>query len=249
MYSWIFLFYQKLQFRYLSLGLHKGLPSYKRSLNIQHLKTRNFLIVFYSWIRIHWPDQIRIQSGAETLLLSLCLALFVIRTVTGIATRKMRYTFMLVPTVGKIRLKDVSAFMYSWELNMIIDCEGICFWFWFWFDFWAATICPKKIERIVEKIKGRRLLSPLKWRVLKVFLRLHHFLYINCLMLPCFCIIKQYKKLCSKGLSRRNFNTDEPPGRLLYMVFTVLWIRRICLFGSLESGSVWESRSKEINHN
>ncbi len=56
---------------YLSLGLHKGRPSYKRSLqpsrkNIQHLKRWNFLIFFllfcgsflpsWIWIRIPNPD-------------------------------------------------------------------------------------------------------------------------------------------------------------------------------------------------
>ncbi len=63
---------------YLSLGLHKGRPSYRRSLqpskeNIQYFKTWNFLIIFLflwtflpSWIRIrirtHWPDWIRINK-------------------------------------------------------------------------------------------------------------------------------------------------------------------------------------------
>ncbi len=57
---------------YLSLGLHKGHPSYRRSLqpskkNIQHFKTWNLFTFFYlcrsfltSWIRIHC-FQIRIQ--------------------------------------------------------------------------------------------------------------------------------------------------------------------------------------------
>ncbi len=54
---------------YLYLGLHKGCPSYRKSLqpskeNIQHFKTWSFIIFFYfcgsflpSWIRIwiHWP--------------------------------------------------------------------------------------------------------------------------------------------------------------------------------------------------
>ncbi len=71
---------------YLSLGFHKGRPSYKRSLqlskeNIHHFKTWNFLIYSYfcgsflpSWIRIrfriHWPDWILIRfgSGSATLL-------------------------------------------------------------------------------------------------------------------------------------------------------------------------------------
>ncbi len=73
---------------YLSLGLHKERPSYRRSLqlskeNIQHLKTWNFFNFFSSFvghfcppgsgsgflIRIHWPDWIRIQlgSGSATL--------------------------------------------------------------------------------------------------------------------------------------------------------------------------------------
>ncbi len=60
---------------YLSLGLHKERPNNKSlqlsKENIQHFKTWNFLIFFYfcgsflpSWIRIHWPDWIRIQSGS-----------------------------------------------------------------------------------------------------------------------------------------------------------------------------------------
>ncbi len=76
---------------YQSLGLHKGRPSYRRSLqpskeNIQQFKTWNFKIFsiyvghfcppgsgsefrIQIWIRIHWPDWIRIQSGSgsETL--------------------------------------------------------------------------------------------------------------------------------------------------------------------------------------
>ncbi len=63
---------------YLSLGLHKGRPSYRKSRqpskeNIQYLKTWHFLIFFCfcgsflsSWIRIriHWPDWIQIQLGS-----------------------------------------------------------------------------------------------------------------------------------------------------------------------------------------
>ncbi len=62
---------------YLSLGLHKVCPSYRRSLQlskeaIQHFKkTWSFKHFFYfcgsflpSWIRIHWPDWIRIHSGS-----------------------------------------------------------------------------------------------------------------------------------------------------------------------------------------
>ncbi len=62
---------------YLSLGLHKGRPSYKRSIqlskeNNQHFKTWSIFIFFYfcgsflpSWIRIqiHWPGiRIRIRN-------------------------------------------------------------------------------------------------------------------------------------------------------------------------------------------
>ncbi len=62
---------------YLSLGLHKGRPCYRRSLqpskeNIQHFKPWNFLTFFYFcgsflpfWIRIqiHWLDcRIRIRN-------------------------------------------------------------------------------------------------------------------------------------------------------------------------------------------
>ncbi len=79
----LFFFWSKTAI-YLSLGLHKVCPSYRRSLQltkeaIQHFKTWTFKIIFYfcgsflpSWIRIrnHWPDWIRIQSGSgsETLL-------------------------------------------------------------------------------------------------------------------------------------------------------------------------------------
>ncbi len=68
----------------LSLCLHKGRPSYRRSFqlskeSIQHFKTWNFLIFstfvghfcppgsgsgFRIRIRIHWPDWIRIQYGS-----------------------------------------------------------------------------------------------------------------------------------------------------------------------------------------
>ncbi len=70
---------------YLSLGLHKGSPSYRWCLrpskeNIQHFKTWKFL-TFYIFvdhfsppgsesrfqIRIHGPDRIRIQTGSGTL--------------------------------------------------------------------------------------------------------------------------------------------------------------------------------------
>jgi hypothetical protein len=70
---------------YLSLGLHKRRSSYSRSLqlskeNIQHFKTWNFCTRNFfqflgsflpSWIRIHLPDWIQIQSesGSETLIL------------------------------------------------------------------------------------------------------------------------------------------------------------------------------------
>ncbi len=85
-------FFQSKTTIYLSPGLHKGRPSYKRSLqlskeNIQHFKTWNFLLFstflghfcppgsgsgFRIRIRIHWPDWIRIQfgSGSATLLSS-----------------------------------------------------------------------------------------------------------------------------------------------------------------------------------
>ncbi len=90
-----FFFDQKLQFRYLSLGLHKVCPGYRRSLQltkeaIQHFKTWIFSIFVGHFcppgsgsgsvfklrirIRIQWSDWIRIQygsgygSGSETLL-------------------------------------------------------------------------------------------------------------------------------------------------------------------------------------
>ncbi len=71
------IFYSKTTI-YLSLGLHEERPSYRRSLqlskeNIQHFKTWNFLIFFYfcgsflpAWIRINWPDWIRIQFGSRS---------------------------------------------------------------------------------------------------------------------------------------------------------------------------------------
>ncbi len=71
---------------YLSIDLRKGGQSYKRSLqfskeNIQYFKTWNFLIFFYfcgpflpSWIRIHWPDWMRIQSGSVILVPSITSA-------------------------------------------------------------------------------------------------------------------------------------------------------------------------------
>ncbi len=79
---------------YLSLGLRKGRPSYRRSLqpskmNIQHFKTWNFLIFFYFCGSFFPPGSrygsrsiwIRIQSGSETqvpyLLLSSTLTLTV----------------------------------------------------------------------------------------------------------------------------------------------------------------------------
>ncbi len=61
---------------YLSLGLHKGRPSYRRSLppskkNIQHFKTWTFLIFYLffgsflpSWIRIQ-PTSIQCGSGSS----------------------------------------------------------------------------------------------------------------------------------------------------------------------------------------
>ncbi len=74
---------------YLSLGLHKVCPSYRRSLQltkeaIQHFKTWIFSTFVGHFcapgfgsgfririrIRIHWPDWIRIQSGSETLVLT-----------------------------------------------------------------------------------------------------------------------------------------------------------------------------------
>ncbi len=94
----LFFFWLKIAV-YLSLGLHKGRPSYRRSLqpskeNIQHCKRWNLLTVFYfpgqflpSWIRIrignlriadldtvriqglYW---IRIQSGSTTLVFTQC---------------------------------------------------------------------------------------------------------------------------------------------------------------------------------
>ncbi len=72
---------------YPSLSLHRGLPSYRGSLqtskeNIQHFRIGNFLIFFYFcglfWIRIrlqiHWPGWIGIQSGSETLIFTAVLS-------------------------------------------------------------------------------------------------------------------------------------------------------------------------------
>ncbi len=79
-YSWkrnLICFWSKIAID-LSLVLHKGRASYRRSLqppkeHIQHLKTWNFVTFsifvgnFCPPIWIHWPDWIRIQSGSETL--------------------------------------------------------------------------------------------------------------------------------------------------------------------------------------
>ncbi len=77
-YSWNFSFLFLIKnCNLLSPSLHKWRPRYRRS--FQPFKTWNFLIFFYScgsflpswiWIRIHWPDWIRIQSGSETLILT-----------------------------------------------------------------------------------------------------------------------------------------------------------------------------------
>jgi len=68
---------------YLSLGLHKGRPSYRRSLqpskeNIQHFKTLNFITFFYFWgsfcptgSRSGFTDLIESGSGSETLTATL----------------------------------------------------------------------------------------------------------------------------------------------------------------------------------
>ncbi len=80
---------------YLSQGLHKWLPSYRRSLqlskeNIKHFETQNCLIFFY-FCRSFLPSasgsgfriQIRIdliQSGSETLLLGMASALPILYT-------------------------------------------------------------------------------------------------------------------------------------------------------------------------
>ncbi len=83
---------------YLSLGLNKGRPSYKRSLqlskeNLQHFKTWNFLIFstfvghfcppgfgsgfrIRNRIRIHWPDWIRIHYGSWSETLVQCYVIF-----------------------------------------------------------------------------------------------------------------------------------------------------------------------------
>ncbi len=65
---------------YLSLGLHKVCPSYRRSRSSQKRPSNTSKHDFFylcgsflpSWIRIHWPDGIRIQSGSgsETLIQS-----------------------------------------------------------------------------------------------------------------------------------------------------------------------------------
>jgi hypothetical protein len=65
---------------YLHLGLYKGRPSFRRSIqpskeNSQHFKSWNFFCGPFlpSWIRICWPDRIRIQSGSGTLVSTLRL--------------------------------------------------------------------------------------------------------------------------------------------------------------------------------
>ncbi len=64
---------------YLSLGLHKGRPSYRRSLqpskNIQHFDTCLMFLYFFHFyspgsgfrirIRTHWPDRILTESGSQ----------------------------------------------------------------------------------------------------------------------------------------------------------------------------------------
>jgi hypothetical protein len=73
--NFLFIFLKSKTAIYLSLGLHKVCPSYRRSLQfskeaIQHFKTLTFtnycLLGSFlpSWIRIHRPDWIRIQSGS-----------------------------------------------------------------------------------------------------------------------------------------------------------------------------------------
>ncbi len=78
MYSWKRNFESKTSYNLttVSLGLHKGRPSYRRSLqpskeNIQHFKTWNFLIFFYfcgsflpSWTRILNPDPHQVKPAS-----------------------------------------------------------------------------------------------------------------------------------------------------------------------------------------
>ncbi len=98
---------------YLSIGLHKGRPSYRRSLqsskeNIQHFKTWNF--VFFSIFVGHfcppgprsgstdWPDWIRIQS-LPTILYIFTFSLVVSLKVSILARiPKMRGTMVSEPS-------------------------------------------------------------------------------------------------------------------------------------------------------
>ncbi len=74
--NFLYIFFGSKNAIYLSLDLHKGRPSYRRSLQpskennqpLQNMKYLNFLYFCGSQpsciqIRIHWPDSIRIQSG------------------------------------------------------------------------------------------------------------------------------------------------------------------------------------------
>jgi hypothetical protein len=68
-YSWNFFYYIFLIKSYLSLGLHKGHPSYRRSLqpskeNIQHFKTWSFLTFFYFVHPIH-PKMLRFYARSQ----------------------------------------------------------------------------------------------------------------------------------------------------------------------------------------
>ncbi len=77
---------------YLSLGIHKGRPSYRRSLQasalkrehsaLQNMKFHKFFLFLGhfcppgSGSGIHWPDWIRIQSGSGSETLMKCLHFF-----------------------------------------------------------------------------------------------------------------------------------------------------------------------------
>ncbi len=120
---------------YLSLGLHKGRPSYRRSLqlskeNIQHFKTCNFWIFFYfcgsflpSWIRIQiripntdpdpltWlnPDPKHCMKGLQQLR-TLKRKYWMIMSSTGSKNCNVRYVMILCQNSQIVRFYSESEF-------------------------------------------------------------------------------------------------------------------------------------------
>jgi hypothetical protein len=81
-YSWNIFFFDK-KLRFISIGLHKGRPGYRRSLqptkeNIQHFKTLNFFTFSIFWVifashesgsGFSQPKSMRIQEDLDPILL------------------------------------------------------------------------------------------------------------------------------------------------------------------------------------